>query len=727
MFKKGIKKRYFCWSTLLLVSVAGTTVLTLSPGHADTTVEKDNETTALVQNDSSMASNNSAQNAPATQSLNVKDTSNGLNEPQTFNPTVSLISYSNAKAPDNTPYINIGDARYPRTDAVDVSSYQGSLTFQNYQEMKNNGVKTVIVKMTQGTSYINPCATSQVSNAQNAGLGVAAYHFCIFNNAAQARAEANFFANKMDSLGLSKYTPVIADMESSNVQRWGVANDLNAFWDTLSARGYLNHIVYCSLSYDQSYNVSSTVGGKNKTWVAQYLYNPSSSYLANQEYGAWQFSSHGRINGYNGDIDLSIDYGNIFQTKDIKQFFKDGKWYISVNGVLQKNSWQYLYSNTSGQYGWSYYDNNGASVSGDQYINGNWYYFDPVSWQAKQGWHFENNNWYYYSEKNDNSTGKMMNGDQFINNEWYYLDPDRGGAMWTGWRSVNNQRYYYQNNGKMARGWLFLNNYWYYFNASGEMQTGWHKINDKWYHFDANGQATTGSQQILGMNYYFDPQNAWAVTGWLFRNGRWYYYDDTNAWALTGWQKINSRWYYFDQNGKAFTGSHAIKGMNYYFDPTNAWAVTGWSFHNGSWYYYDDNNAWALTGWQKINDHWYNFDSQTGAAKTGDQLILGMHYYFDPQNDWAVSGWSCQDNKWYYYDPLNAWALSGWAHIDGQTYYFDPQTHIMQAGLCVIHGKTYYFNNQADGQFGVMKTGWQLVNGHRYFFDLQTGKMLTSD
>ncbi len=644
-----------------------------------------------------------------------------------FNPAVSLMSYS--RASDGTPYINVGDQDYPRTDAIDVSSYQGSLNEQNYQTMKAAGVKTIVVKLTEGTGYINPDAAGQISNARSAGLGIAAYHFNDFRNATQAVEEANFFANELDHLGLAKNTPVIADMESKYVKRWGVANDLNAFWNTLSYRGYTNHIVYCSIDYDRQYNVSSTVG-KQKTWVAQYLFNPSANYLAHQDYGAWQFNSHGRISGYNGDLDLSIDYGGIFRSRDIKQTFHDGHWYVTIDSQPQKNSWQYLYSNLSHSYGWSYYDSDGASVSGDKFINGNWYYFNPGSWQMLQGWHQENGNWYYYNQTSGSEAGQLMNGDQFINGQWYYLDPNHGGAMITGWRYEGANHYYYANNGQMARGWLLLNHQWHFFNGSGAMQTGWQKINGRWYNFDQQtGAAKTGSQRILGMDYYFDPENAWAVSGWLLHNNAWYYYDPVNAWKEWGWQFINGRWYYLDlsQNGAVAVGLRTIDGQEYYLDPhadgTFGAMINGWAKVNGAWYFFAGNGT-AEKGWQKINGCWYNFDQQTGAAKTGSQRILGMDYYFDPENAWAVSGWSLRNNSWYYYDPTNAWALSGWQQVDGHQYYFDPATHVMQVGLTTVDGNKYFFNNHADGQFGVMKTGRQTVDGQRHYFDPTSGKIL---
>jgi arabinogalactan endo-1,4-beta-galactosidase len=48
----------------------------------------------------------------------------------------------------------IGDASRPRVDAVDVSSYQDGMTQANFNGLKAKGVKTVIVKVTQGNKLV---------------------------------------------------------------------------------------------------------------------------------------------------------------------------------------------------------------------------------------------------------------------------------------------------------------------------------------------------------------------------------------------------------------------------------------------------------------------------------------------------------------------------------------------------------------------------------------------
>lgn len=160
----------------------------------------------------------------------------------------------------------------------------------------------------------DPYAAEQVRDAYAAGLGVSAYHFTKFTDHNSAVAEANYFADHADQLGLPASTLMFADVEDPLNEYSGVTNDLRAFFDQLSARGYWNHGVYTGLWFDSAYNVSSVVG-RNRTWIARYPYDhqispQSKQEMANMGYGAWQYCGfHGyTLQGY-GELDADTDLG----------------------------------------------------------------------------------------------------------------------------------------------------------------------------------------------------------------------------------------------------------------------------------------------------------------------------------------------------------------------------------------------------------------------------------
>lgn len=85
-----------------------------------------------------------------------------------------------------------GDQSVPRTDVVDVASYQDWMTQADFNALHAFGVKGAVVKATQGTSYRNPAAVNEIQFARSAGMVVSAYHYASFKSASEAVVEANF-------------------------------------------------------------------------------------------------------------------------------------------------------------------------------------------------------------------------------------------------------------------------------------------------------------------------------------------------------------------------------------------------------------------------------------------------------------------------------------------------------------------------------------------------------
>ncbi|MCZ2733707.1 GW dipeptide domain-containing protein [Lacticaseibacillus rhamnosus] len=204
----------------------------------------------------------------------------------------------------------IGDSSVPRNDVIDVSDWQSWMTQNDYTQLHNLGIKGVIVKVSESNWYTNSIAANQIKYARNAGMVVSAYHYVTFNSASAAVNEANFFANQLDALNIGKNVTVIADVESSKVTG-DIAGNLKAFWQTMTQRGYQNHVAYTMRYYDHL-DALTTTTGKDRTWIAQYPYTPSANSLWNQDFGAWQFSSTGHLPGHSQNLDVSIDYAGLF-------------------------------------------------------------------------------------------------------------------------------------------------------------------------------------------------------------------------------------------------------------------------------------------------------------------------------------------------------------------------------------------------------------------------------
>jgi GH25 family lysozyme M1 (1,4-beta-N-acetylmuramidase) len=73
---------------------------------------------------------------------------------------------------------------------IDVSSYQP-------ENFDTTGLGFVIVKRTEGTSYVNSKASAQVAHGRNAGLLIGHYHYPHIHNG--AIPDADYFLAKLGS------------------------------------------------------------------------------------------------------------------------------------------------------------------------------------------------------------------------------------------------------------------------------------------------------------------------------------------------------------------------------------------------------------------------------------------------------------------------------------------------------------------------------------------------
>ncbi|AUJ29432.1 GH25 family lysozyme [Liquorilactobacillus hordei] len=276
--------------------------------------------------------------------------------------SAAVTSLLSVRVPDN---ISIGDSNYTHADAIDISSYQNWITLNDFLQLKSLGIKSVIVKITEGTTYKNPYAASQISLAEQAGLNVAVYHYATFSDSSSGSAQGQHVAQTMQNLGLDKNVLIFADMEDKTTLSDSIQPALYAFWNSLTAAGFNNHGVYTYISYAYRDQVVATVG-KARTWIAQYPYTPSNggyyeNEWKNEGYGGWQFSSTAYIDGHT--LDISHDYNglltNISNLNDnlanIDSISVSGNkvsisgWHISPKSTIEQNAYIIMFDSTTGK------------------------------------------------------------------------------------------------------------------------------------------------------------------------------------------------------------------------------------------------------------------------------------------------------------------------------------------------------------------------------------------
>jgi len=216
-------------------------------------------------------------------------------------------------------------AQQPDVDFIDVSHHnaQKGLPLSFYQTIKQGGVKGVVVKVSEGSYYVDPAASVNVANAKQAGLIVNAYHFARFKSNDQAKSEANWFDKKLKLVGFNKDKDgyVVVDVEDPNLSNSPskLTEYTNTFIKQMHNLGYKRVDLYSG-----SYYYNSRLQPKNlvvdKPWLASYPINPQkgqpTAYFSNGR-GAWQWSQSYRFIGMNGYglFDVSEDYAGKYTQK----------------------------------------------------------------------------------------------------------------------------------------------------------------------------------------------------------------------------------------------------------------------------------------------------------------------------------------------------------------------------------------------------------------------------
>lgn len=161
-----------------------------------------------------------------------------------------------------------------------------------------------------------------------------------------------------------------------------------------------------------------------------------------------------------------------------------------------------------------------------------WYYAYPGGNQ-RLGWVKTGGYWYYLDQNNEEYSGLMAHDQTLIigNTEYVFKS---GGAMYTGWRYVSGEGYYYydENSGQKISGWKSVNGNWYYLDPSNNkimVSNSWKQINGYWYYFVSSGEMAKGWKYING-NYYYLANDGVMRTGWQDIDGyRYYFYKENEA------------------------------------------------------------------------------------------------------------------------------------------------------------------------------------------------------
>lgn len=199
---------------------------------------------------------------------------------------------------------------------IDVSAYQGEISVKTFQNMKDDGIRNVIIRCsyTQGAKFrqkVDMSFAQNITNAYKAGMKIGVYHFSQAISETEAIEEAKFVIKTVAKYKAWIKLKVAIDWEfykrlnsyqAGKMGKQRCKQILDAFCRTIRNAGY-DPMVYANLSTLQGY-LPADLYKSWPIWVAQYSSRCSYRY----EKYMWQYSSTGRISGIQGNVDMDYIY-----------------------------------------------------------------------------------------------------------------------------------------------------------------------------------------------------------------------------------------------------------------------------------------------------------------------------------------------------------------------------------------------------------------------------------
>ena len=215
---------------------------------------------------------------------------------------------------------------------IDVSKWQGEV---NWNEVKKDGTEFAILREGWGKkspTQIDKKFKENYENAKAVGIPVGCYHYSYADSVDDAKREAEFCLENIRNMELEY--PVCFDIEDremlklSNRKRTDI---VKAFCGEVEKAGYYA-MFYCNLNWLNNYLYKDELLPKYDLWLAQWNIDKPSCTC-----GIWQYSSTGKIDGIDGNVDLDVSYKNypeIMKSKGLNGFSKS-------NNLENKNYFNY--------------------------------------------------------------------------------------------------------------------------------------------------------------------------------------------------------------------------------------------------------------------------------------------------------------------------------------------------------------------------------------------------
>ncbi len=187
---------------------------------------------------------------------------------------------------------------------IDVSSYQGDV---DWQKVASDGISFVILRA--GTSKDKDEKFEEnYREAKAAGLHVGSYFFSYALTEAEIKKDAENFCSWLD--GKTFDMPVYLDLETDEQATLSSEKlvQLALHFQAAMEDAGLFCGVYSSFSWFRTHLDGDRLGGREHLWVAKWTASGTLSQNLSRDYGLYQYSDKGHVDGVSTVVDLNVSY-----------------------------------------------------------------------------------------------------------------------------------------------------------------------------------------------------------------------------------------------------------------------------------------------------------------------------------------------------------------------------------------------------------------------------------
>ena len=190
-----------------------------------------------------------------------------------------------------------------KVKGIDVSKWQGNI---DWKKVKDAGISFAIIRIGYGMydNQKDEYFEKNYQGAKTAGLDVGIYHYSYAKTVNEAKMEAGQVLMWLNNRDLD--LPIYFDIEDKSQEKLDkeLLNEIcKAFCNRIEAAGYWAGI-YANKNWATKIIDGAKLGERYTFWIAQY--NSTCTYSGN--YDMWQYSSTGKVNGINGNVDMNYLY-----------------------------------------------------------------------------------------------------------------------------------------------------------------------------------------------------------------------------------------------------------------------------------------------------------------------------------------------------------------------------------------------------------------------------------